>query len=201
MPKNSMTSFINDPLITLMFFILVLWSAIHPHSIRPMSITLFSIAFFLSISHIYHRKTNTDSYFQKYIISNYYVLGCIGLRFVLPLILIILNTIILIISNLYGVDPYFLFIESPSRGPHYFPLFVYLLPGTLVCLGPPSELHLICIRAPRPQTCAHLLYLDLENCMGVVQRTGAGSLPRIFCVVSKSDSDHGMATMATEPLG
>ena len=41
----------------------------------------------------------------------------------------------------------------------------------------------------------------LETFMAVVQRTGAGSNPRISCVVSKSDSDHGTATTATEPLG
>ena len=42
----------------------------------------------------------------------------------------------------------------------------------------------------------------LETFMGVVQRTGAGINPRnIPCVVSKSNSDHGTATTATEPLG
>ena len=41
----------------------------------------------------------------------------------------------------------------------------------------------------------------LETFMGVVQRTGAGSKPRISSVVSKSDRDQGMATTATEPLG
>ena len=42
---------------------------------------------------------------------------------------------------------------------------------------------------------------ELETFMAVVQRTGAGSKPRISRVVSKSDSDHGTATTATEPLG
>ena len=37
--------------------------------------------------------------------------------------------------------------------------------------------------------------------MGVVQRTWKGSKPCISCVVSKSDSDHGTATTATELLG
>ena len=37
--------------------------------------------------------------------------------------------------------------------------------------------------------------------MGVVQRTGAGSNPRISRVVSKSDRDHGTATTANRTLG
>ena len=37
--------------------------------------------------------------------------------------------------------------------------------------------------------------------MAVVQRTGAGSKPRISRVVSKSDSNHGTATMAHRTLG
>ena len=37
--------------------------------------------------------------------------------------------------------------------------------------------------------------------MGVLQRTGAGSKPRISCVVSKSDSDHGTATTVHRTLG
>ena len=37
--------------------------------------------------------------------------------------------------------------------------------------------------------------------MGVVQRTGAGSNPRISRVVSKPDSDHRTATMAHRTLG
>ena len=37
--------------------------------------------------------------------------------------------------------------------------------------------------------------------MGVEQRTGAGSNPCISRVVSKSDRDHGMATMAHRTLG
>ena len=37
--------------------------------------------------------------------------------------------------------------------------------------------------------------------MGVVQRTGAGSKPRISRVVSKSDRDHGMATTDNRNLG
>ena len=36
--------------------------------------------------------------------------------------------------------------------------------------------------------------------MGVDQRTGEGSKPRIPRVVSKSDSDHGSATMAHRTL-
>ena len=41
----------------------------------------------------------------------------------------------------------------------------------------------------------------LETFMGVEQRTGEGSKPRIPRVVSKSDRDHGTATTAIEPLG
>ena len=37
--------------------------------------------------------------------------------------------------------------------------------------------------------------------MGVDQRTGEGSKPRISCVVSKSDRDHGTATTAQKTLG
>ena len=37
--------------------------------------------------------------------------------------------------------------------------------------------------------------------MAVVQRTGAGSKPRIPCVVSKSDRDHGTATTYNRNLG
>ena len=36
--------------------------------------------------------------------------------------------------------------------------------------------------------------------MGVEQRAGPGTNPRIPRVVSKSDSGHGTATTATEPL-
>ena len=43
-------------------------------------------------------------------------------------------------------------------------------------------------------------HLVLETFMGVEQRTGLGTNPRIPCVVSKSDSDHVTATTATEPL-
>ena len=43
-------------------------------------------------------------------------------------------------------------------------------------------------------------YVCLETFMVVVQRAGAGSKPSIFRVVSKSDSIHGTATTATEPL-
>ena len=54
--------------------------------------------------------------------------------------------------------------------------------------------------------CTHKIYLSLEihylkTFLGVVQKTGAVSKPRISRVVSKSDSDHGTATTATEPLG
>ena len=41
----------------------------------------------------------------------------------------------------------------------------------------------------------------LETFMGVDHRTREGSKPRIPRVVSKSDSDYGTATTATEPLG
>ena len=46
-------------------------------------------------------------------------------------------------------------------------------------------------------------YLHLETFMEVVQRTVAGSNPRIPRVVSKSDiySDHGAATTAHRTLG
>ena len=37
--------------------------------------------------------------------------------------------------------------------------------------------------------------------MGVDQRTGEGSKPRIPCVVSKSDRDHGTATTDNRNLG
>ena len=37
--------------------------------------------------------------------------------------------------------------------------------------------------------------------MAVVQRTGEGSKPRIPCVVSKSDRDHGTATTDNRNLG
>ena len=43
--------------------------------------------------------------------------------------------------------------------------------------------------------------LFLETLMGLDQRTGAGSNPRIPCVVSKSDRDHGMCTTAYTTLG
>ena len=43
--------------------------------------------------------------------------------------------------------------------------------------------------------------LFLENLMGVDQRTGKGSKPLIPRVVSKSDRDHGTATMAHRTLG
>ena len=41
----------------------------------------------------------------------------------------------------------------------------------------------------------------LETFMGVDQRTGEGSKPRIPRVVSKSDRDHGMATTDSRNLG
>ena len=40
----------------------------------------------------------------------------------------------------------------------------------------------------------------LDTFMGVDQRTGEGSKPRIPRVVSKSDRHHGMATMAHRTL-
>ena len=40
-----------------------------------------------------------------------------------------------------------------------------------------------------------------ETFMGVVQRTGAGSKPRISRVVSKSDSDHGSGYYGHRNLG
>ena len=45
------------------------------------------------------------------------------------------------------------------------------------------------------------MYISLETFMAVVQRTGAGSKPRIPCVVSKSDRDHGTATTDNRNLG
>ena len=42
---------------------------------------------------------------------------------------------------------------------------------------------------------------QLETFMGVEQRPGAGSNPRISCVVSKSDRDHGTATTDDRTLG
>ena len=47
----------------------------------------------------------------------------------------------------------------------------------------------------------HMPKLPLETFMGGEQRTGAGSLPRIPCVVSKSDRDHRSATTAYRSLG
>ena len=41
----------------------------------------------------------------------------------------------------------------------------------------------------------------LETFMGVDQRTGEGSKPRIPLVVSKSDRDHGTATTDNRNLG
>ena len=43
--------------------------------------------------------------------------------------------------------------------------------------------------------------LALETFMGGVQRTGAGSKPRISCVVSKSDRDHGSGYYGNGTLG
>ena len=40
-----------------------------------------------------------------------------------------------------------------------------------------------------------------ETFIGVEQKSGLGTNPHIPRVVSKSDSDHGSATTATEPLG
>ena len=45
------------------------------------------------------------------------------------------------------------------------------------------------------------LYRILETFMGVDQRTGEGSKPRIRRVVSKSDRDHGTATTDNRNLG
>ena len=44
-------------------------------------------------------------------------------------------------------------------------------------------------------------YCVLETFMGVDQRTGEGSKPRIPRVVSKSDRDHGTATTDNRNLG
>ena len=44
-------------------------------------------------------------------------------------------------------------------------------------------------------------YVFLETFMGVVQRTGAGSKPRISRVVSKSDRDHGSGYYGNRTLG
>ena len=43
--------------------------------------------------------------------------------------------------------------------------------------------------------------MNLETFMGVDQRTGEGSKPRIPRVVSKSDRDHGTATTDNRNLG
>ena len=43
--------------------------------------------------------------------------------------------------------------------------------------------------------------MALETFMGVDQRTGEGSKPRIPRVVSKSDRDHGTATTDNRNLG
>ena len=43
--------------------------------------------------------------------------------------------------------------------------------------------------------------LSLETFMGVEQRAGPDTNPRISRVVSKSDGGHVTATTATEPLG
>ena len=44
-------------------------------------------------------------------------------------------------------------------------------------------------------------YSLLETFMGVVQKNGAGSKPRISRVVFKSDRDHGTATTDNRNLG
>ena len=46
-----------------------------------------------------------------------------------------------------------------------------------------------------------MYYNLLETFMGVVQRTGAGSKPRISRVVSKSDRDHGSGYYGNRTLG
>ena len=50
-------------------------------------------------------------------------------------------------------------------------------------------------------TCIMSHVVVLETFMGVVQRTGAGSNPRISRVVSKSDRQHGTATTDNRTLG
>ena len=61
------------------------------------------------------------------------------------------------------------------------------------------------LAAPAPKDITIIPYVSgyfmLETVMGVEQRTGAGSNPRIFCVVSKSDRDHGTATTDNRTLG
>ena len=47
---------------------------------------------------------------------------------------------------------------------------------------------------------SHVLTL-IRNFYGARSKDWSGSKPRISRVVSKSDSDHGTATTATEPLG
>ena len=42
---------------------------------------------------------------------------------------------------------------------------------------------------------------QLETFIGIVQRAGAGSKPRIFGVVSKSDRDHGSGYYGNRTLG
>ena len=48
---------------------------------------------------------------------------------------------------------------------------------------------------------ARVGFYSLETVIGVEQRTGPDTNPRISCIVSKSDSDYGTATTAAEPLG
>ena len=50
-------------------------------------------------------------------------------------------------------------------------------------------------------TCIIGMKCFLETFMAIVQRTGAGSNPRISRVVSKSDRDQGTATTAHRTLG
>ena len=61
-----------------------------------------------------------------------------------------------------------------------------------------SHPHLLLPPSPTLPPCPSKL---LETFMGLDQRTGAGTNPRIPCVVSKSDRDHGTATTDNRNLG
>ena len=65
--------------------------------------------------------------------------------------------------------------------------------------APPSRF----VAPPLPVISDHSLKTPgaLETFMGVDQRTGEGSKPRIPLVVSKSDRDHGTATTDNRNLG
>ena len=79
-----------------------------------------------------------------------------------------------------------------------------MAPGRLPCPDDsPVNFYEALIEIPSSRWDSNLRrgYTALETFMAVVQRTGPGTNPCIPCVVSKSDSIHGTATTATEPLG